>query len=74
MDCDIAIPELNKGLSELKNLRGILPICANCKKIRDDEGYWNRIEKYIMEHSEAEFTHSICPDCTRELYPELFED
>lgn len=70
---DNALLELEKALSEIKVLRGILPICSNCKKIRDDEGYWNRIEQYIMEHSEAEFTHSICPDCTKKLYPELFD-
>ena len=49
----------------------MLPICANCKKIRDDHGYWNQIESYIREHSEADFSHSICPDCSAKLYPEL---
>jgi transcriptional regulator with GAF, ATPase, and Fis domain len=65
--------EKNKSLSdyisELKVLRGILPICANCKKIRDDEGYWNQIEHYLHEHSEVEFTHGICPECEAILYP-----
>jgi hypothetical protein len=49
----------------------MLPICASCKKIRDDEGYWNQIEEYIKTHSEAEFTHSICGECSEKLYPDL---
>lgn len=60
---------LNDALSKVKQLSGMLPICASCKKIRDDEGYWNNVETYIREHSEAEFTHSICPDCVIKLYP-----
>ncbi len=56
---------------KIKTLSGFLPICASCKKIRDDKGYWNQIESYIKEHSEAEFSHSICPDCTEKLYPYL---
>jgi hypothetical protein len=56
---------------QIKRLSGLLPICANCKKIRDDQGYWNQIEAYISEHSKAEFSHSICPECAHELYPEL---
>lgn len=63
--------ELEKALAEIKTLRGILPICANCKKIRDDEGYWNQIEVYIRDHSDAEFSHSICPECLRNHYPEF---
>lgn len=59
---------LRKALSEVKTLRGFLPICSSCKKIRDDSGYWNRIETYIRHHSEAEFSHSICPDCARKLF------
>ncbi len=50
---------------------GLLPICANCKKIRDDRGYWNQIELYIREHTDADFSHGVCPDCARELYPGL---
>jgi hypothetical protein len=57
--------------AEVKTLRGLLPICASCKKIRDDEGYWNQIESYIGQHSEAQFSHSICPECAKKLYPEL---
>lgn len=55
--------ELEKSLSEIKTLRGFLPICAGCKKIRDDYGLWTRVEEYIAKHSEAEFTHGLCPDC-----------
>ena len=58
---------------EIKVLRGFLPICASCKKIRDDKGYWNQIESYIRDHSEAQFSHSICPDCVKKLYPDLLE-
>lgn len=65
------IDKLQKALSEVKTLRGFLPICASCKKIRDDKGYWNQIESYISKHSEAEFSHSICPECARKLYPDL---
>jgi signal transduction histidine kinase len=63
--------ELQSAMAEVKVLSGFLPICAACKKIRDDHGYWNQIESYIRDHSQAEFTHSICPDCASELYPEL---
>ena len=59
---------------EIKVLRGFLPICASCKKIRDDQGYWNQIESYIRDHSEAQFSHSICPECARKLYPHMFEE
>jgi len=61
--------ELQKALSEVRLLSGMLPICASCKKIRDDKGYWNQIESYIQQHSNAEFSHSICPDCMKKLYP-----
>ena len=61
--------DLEKALGSVKALSGLLPICANCKKIRDDHGYYQQIEHYITEHSEAEFTHGICPDCAKELYP-----
>jgi hypothetical protein len=57
-----------KALSEVKILTGLLPICAACKKIRNDAGYWERIEGYIMAHSQATFTHGICPECNEELY------
>lgn len=61
--------KLEKALSDLKTLKGMLPICASCKKIRDDTGYWNQIETYIKAHSEAEFSRSICPECARKFYP-----
>lgn len=65
------IEQLETALSEVKTLKGLLPICANCKKIRDDTGYWNQIESYLQEHADASFTHSVCPDCIQELYPEF---
>ena len=65
------ILKLQKALEEIRTLRGILPICANCKKIKDDKGYWEQVESYISKHSEAEFSHLICPDCMKKLYPEF---
>jgi methyl-accepting chemotaxis protein len=65
------IHEIQDALAQIKKLSGLLPICASCKKIRDDEGYWNQVEVYIRDHSEAEFTHSICPDCMKKLYPDV---
>ncbi len=61
--------ELQSATGRIKQLSGMLPICANCKKIRDDQGYYQQIEHYITEHSDAEFTHGICPDCAEILYP-----
>ena len=66
--------ELQKAFEEIKQLKGILPICASCKKIRDDEGYWHQIELYIRDHSEADFSHGICPDCMKKLYPDFIEN
>jgi len=66
--------ELQETLANVKKLSGMLPICASCKKIRDDKGYWLQVETYIRDHSEAEFTHGICPECARKLYPELHEN
>lgn len=68
---DRLISELREAVSKIRTLSGLLPICSSCKKIRDDKGYWRQIESYIQEHSEAEFTHGICPACARKLYPEL---
>ncbi len=59
--------------AEAKVLGGLLPICANCKKIRDDKGYWSQIELYIRDHSQAEFSHGICPECAAKLYPEFVQ-
>ena len=70
-DREKLIQELRITLDEVKTLRGLIPICSNCKKIRDDEGYWNQIETYILDHSEAEFSHGICPECAKKLYPDL---
>lgn len=63
--------QLREALNKIKMLNGLLPICASCKKIRDDKGYWTQIEKYISEHSEATFSHGICPECAKKLYPFL---
>lgn len=63
--------KLQEALSEVKTLSGLLPICASCKKIRDDRGYWEQIEVYIEDHSNAAFSHGICPECVRKLYPEI---
>lgn len=68
------IQQLQGALAQVRTLRGLLPICAQCKKIRDDHGYWNQVEVYVRDHSHANFTHSICPDCARHLYPEICDD
>jgi hypothetical protein len=65
---------LRTTLDEVKMLKGFLPICASCKNIRNDRGYWEKIELYIQNHSEAEFTHTLCPDCIKKLYPDLETD
>lgn len=65
------IAQLQESLRRVKTLHGLLPICASCKRIRDDNGYWNQIEGYIRAHSDAEFSHGICPECARKLYPEF---
>ncbi|HZS46970.1 MAG TPA: response regulator transcription factor [Blastocatellia bacterium] len=65
--------ELEAALAKVKQLEGMLPICASCKSIRDDSGYWNTIEDYVSEHSDAVFSHGICPDCAKRLYPEEFD-
>ncbi len=64
---------LKKAFDDIRRLRGILPICSSCKKIRNDSGYWEQVESYIVDHSEAEFSHGLCPDCVKKLYPE-YED
>lgn len=66
--------ELKDALEKVKLLSGMLPICSACKKVRDDKGYWNQIEVYIREHSEAEFSHGICPDCAKRLYPGYYKE
>jgi preprotein translocase subunit YajC len=67
------ILELQETLDKVRMLSGLLPICASCKRIRNDKGYWEQIEIYIRDHSEAEFTHGICPECREKLYPELYK-
>jgi PAS domain S-box-containing protein len=65
---------LQKALDEVKTLRGIVPICMHCKKIRDDQGYWSQVEVYVHYHTEAEFSHGICPECMKKLYPDINMD
>lgn len=67
------IKQLERALEEVKQLSGLLPICASCKRIRDKNGGWQQIEDYIADHSEADFTHGICPQCARNLYPEVYK-
>lgn len=70
---DRLIGELQEALKEVNTLSGLLPICAHCKKVRDDQGYWSQIESYISSHSEAEFSHGICPGCIKEFFPKQYE-
>ena len=67
------IQELQAALAEVKTLEGLIPICANCHLIRNDGGFWERVEKYIQDRTDARFSHSICPDCLVELYPEIYK-
>ena len=64
------IQELQDALARVKTLSGLLPVCASCRKIRDKQGAWHSLETYIRTHTEADFSHGICPDCRRKLYPE----
>jgi DNA-binding response OmpR family regulator len=66
--------DLEAALSQVKRLSGLLPICASCKKIRDDQGYWQDVAVFIQDHSEAELSHGLCADCAKRLYPDLFEE
>jgi DNA-binding response OmpR family regulator len=68
---DQLIRDLQSALANVKSLSGLLPICAGCKKIRDDKGYWSQVESYVQKHSEAKFSHGMCPDCLKKWYPEL---
>lgn len=67
-----AVREREQAMEDVKVLRGLLPICSSCKRIKDEKGYWKRIEGYIRDHSEADFTHSLCEECAVKLYPQLF--
>ena len=66
------IIELEKALAEVKTLQGIIPICSSCKKIRDDEGFWQQVDVYVSKHSAAQFSHGICDECLKKLYPEEY--
>lgn len=68
------IKELQEALSNIQTLSGLLPICSSCKKIRDDTGYWHQVEDYIRSHSDTEFSHGLCPDCLKKLYPEFADE
>ena len=70
------ILKLRQALAEVKTLSGLLPICSHCKNVRDDKGYWNKIEAYIHDRSEAEFSHGICPECAKKHYPDydIYDD
>jgi CheY-like chemotaxis protein len=65
------LTELKSALAQVQTLSGLLPICSYCKKIRDDKGYWNQLEAYLSDHSDAKFSHGICPDCQKKYYPQL---
>jgi DNA-binding response OmpR family regulator len=71
---DRLITQLQQALETIKTLSGMLPICASCKKIRNDTGYWEEVESYVKRHSDAEFTHGICPACARKLYGDLYDE
>ncbi len=68
------VEELQEALDQINTLKGIVPICANCKNIRGDAGYWEQVEAYISRHTDAQFSHGICPDCMKKLYPEVCDD
>jgi AmiR/NasT family two-component response regulator len=67
------IENLNNALQKITKLHGLLPICARCKKVKDDQGYWQEVEQYLEEHSAVEFSHGLCPSCTKELYPNVYD-
>lgn len=71
---EVLVQKLQEALAKVKLLSGFLPICCSCKKIRGDTGYWQQIESYISEHSNAEFSHGLCPECSKKLYPEYFQE
>jgi hypothetical protein len=70
---DELLSSLQDALANIKTLSGLLPICSACNKIRNDAGSWERIETYIRDRSDADFTHSICPDCAKKLYPQFYK-
>ena len=74
MERERLIAELQEALANVKTLSGLIPICASCKKVRDDQGYWTQLETYLAQHSDAEFSHGLCLDCMRKLYPDYSEE
>lgn len=68
------VDELRLALEQVRTLRGIVPICSGCKSIRDDQGYWKQVETYVRDHTEAEFSHGVCPSCMKRLYPQFADD
>ena len=68
------IKELQDAMDNIKTLKGLLPICSFCKKVRNDNGYWEQVEVYVRDHSDAKFTHGFCPDCLKERFPEFADD
>lgn len=66
--------DLREALANVKTLRGLLPICSSCKKVRDDAGYWRQVEEYFSEHSEVDFSHGLCPDCLKTMFPEYYQE
>ena len=68
------IHELQKAMENIKTLKGLIPICMHCLKVRNDDGFWQKVESYVGDHSEAEFSHGICPDCMHKHYPDLFDE
>ena len=70
-ELETTVGELEKAIASIRTLTGLLPICASCKKIRDDTGYWDRVESYISKHTEAQFSHGMCPDCFSRFYPDV---
>jgi hypothetical protein len=67
----LSVADLEEAVSEIMIFNGVLPICMHCKQIRDDQGYWNKLEKFIGEHTEAQLSHGICENCLGEFYPEI---
>ena len=74
LEKDLLIGQLRETLAAVKTLTGLLPICASCKHIRDDKGYWHQVESYIQQHSSAVFTHGLCPKCSQKIYPKVAAD
>ncbi len=68
------VKDLQQALDEIKRLKSLLPICSNCKKIRNDDGYWQEVEEYISEHTDVKFSHGLCNDCLKKLYPNIYDE